>query len=214
MGIYPLRYLALGDSLTVGIGVPAFDSGFVEYYWCLSQQTLKRHIQYKKYAKSGATTADVLTMLSSPVVTEAVRNANIITITAGGDDLINAAKRFIKDNNEEILSYAIEQSRKNFSKLLERIHNIEKQDQYIIRLTNLYNPFPHIPIADEGVKTFNSSIASFAEQKNVKVADIYSVFKGNEQVLLSRGGVHPNSEGYYQMALAFYRLGYFQLAPL
>lgn len=95
MDFNPLRYLAIGDSLTVGIGVPLMDPGFVEYYRDLSQQILKKPILYQKYARSGATTEDVLNFTYSPFVMEAVKCANIITITAGGDDLINAAKGFI-----------------------------------------------------------------------------------------------------------------------
>ncbi|WHY86289.1 hypothetical protein QNH39_27615 [Neobacillus novalis] len=71
-----------------------------------------------------------------------------------------------------------------------------------------YNPFPDIPIAEQAINEFNSLISSFGREMNVKVADIYSVFKGKEKDLLSRGGIHPNSEGYYQMALALSRLGY------
>jgi len=51
-------------------------------------------------------------------------------------------------------------------------------------------------------------INSFGRELNVKVADIYSVFKGNEKAFISSGGVHPNSSGYYQMALALSKLGY------
>ena len=203
-----LRYLAIGDSLTVGIGVPFMDPGYVEYYRCLSQQILKKRISYQKFARSGATTEDVLRMLHAPIVAEAVKCANIITITAGGDDLINAAKEFLVNKNEEIISRAIKQSGKNISKILERIHHLDKQDKYILRLQNLYNPFSDIPIADEGIRAFNKLISSFGREMNVKVADIYSVFKGNEKALISPGGVHPNSKGYYQMALALSRLGY------
>lgn len=76
----------------------------------------------------------------------------------------------------------------------------------------MYNPFPNIPTSEEGIKTFNSLIDNFSQYKNVKVADIYSIFKGNEKALLTRDGIHPNSRGYYQMALAFHKLGYFPLA--
>ncbi|QFF99223.1 spore gernimation protein [Psychrobacillus glaciei] len=208
MDFNPLRYLAIGDSLTVGIGVPFLDRGFVEYYRGMSQQILKKSILYQKYARSGATTEDVLRTLHFPIVTEAVNCADIITITAGGDDLINAAKEFLINKNEESVSHAINQSQNNYSKIVERIRQLDKQDQYILRLTNLYNPFPDIPIADEGIKAFNSLINRFGLEMNVKVADLYSVFKGNEKALLSKGGVHPNGEGYYQMALALSRLGY------
>lgn len=203
-----LHYLAIGDSLTVGIGIPVLDPGFVENYRYLSQKILKKRIYLQKYAWSGATTKDVLSKLNAPIVTEAVNCANIITITAGGDDLINAAKGFIKNKNEESISQAIKQSGNNISKIVEKIHHLDKQDKYILRLMNLYNPFIDIPIADEAIRAFNSLINSFGRELNVKVADIYSVFKGNEKVLLSSGGVHPNSKGYYQMALAFSRLGY------
>jgi len=203
-----LRYLAIGDSLTVGIGVPFMDPGFVEYYRCLSQQILKKRISYQKFARSGATTEDVLKMFNTPIVTEAVNCANIITITAGGNDLINAAKAFLINKNEESIARAIKQSGKNISKIVDRIHHLDKQDKYILRLQNLYNPFSDIPIADEGIRAFNSLIKSFGRELNVKVADIYSVFKGNEKAFISSGGVHPNSRGYYQMALALSKLGY------
>lgn len=203
-----LRYLAMGDSLTVGIGVLFLDPGFVEYYRCLSQKILKKPISFQKHAMSGATTEDVLTMLNAPIVTEAVNCANIITITAGGNDLINAAKGYLIDKNEERIAQAIKLSGKNISKIVEKIHLLDKQDKYILRLQNLYNPFFDIPIADEAIRAFNSLINSFGRELNVKVADIYSVFKGNEKFLLSPGGVHPNSRGYYQMALALSRLGY------
>ncbi|OAH52777.1 hypothetical protein AWH48_13270 [Domibacillus aminovorans] len=210
--MYPLHYLALGDSLTVGVGVPTFDQGFVEHYVCLSKQTLKKCIQYKKYARSGATTGDVLNMLNSPIVTEYVKYADVITITAGGNDLLNAAKIFMQTGNEKIISNVLEQSQNNYSSIMKRIHHMDKQKDFIIRLTNLYNPFPNIPMGEEGIKTFNSLIDNFSQYKNVKVADIYSIFKGNEKALLTRGGIHPNSRGYYQMALAFHKLGYFPLA--
>lgn len=208
MNFNPLRYLAIGDSLTVGIGVPFLDPGFVEYYRGQSQQILNRPIFYQKYARSGVTTEDILKMFYSPIVKGAVNCANIITLTAGGNDLINAAKEYLRNKDEKIISQAVKQAGNNYSKILERIHQLDKQDQYIIRLTNLYNPFPEIPIADEGIKAFNSLMSGFGREMNVKVADIYSVFKGNEEAFLSKGGVHPNSKGYYQMALALSRLGY------
>ncbi|MCP3763332.1 GDSL-type esterase/lipase family protein [Domibacillus sp. A3M-37] len=212
MDFYPFHYLALGDSLTVGVGVPALDPGFVEHYACLSKQSLKKCIQYKKNARPGATTGDVLNMLHSPIVIEYVKHADIITITAGGNDLLNAAKAFIQNKNEKIFSNVLEQSQNNFSSIMKRIHNMEKQKEFIIRLTNLYNPFPNIPIAEEGIKTFNSLIYNFSKDKHVKVADIYNIVKGNERALLTRDGIHLNSRGYYQMALAFHKLGYFPVA--
>ena len=42
-----LRYLAIGDSLTVGFGVPFLDPGYVEYYKYLSQQSLTKRISYQ-----------------------------------------------------------------------------------------------------------------------------------------------------------------------
>lgn len=203
-----LRYLAIGDSLTVGFGVPFLDPGYVEYYKYLSQQILTKRISYQKHARSGATTEDILAMLNAPIVREAVKCANVITITGGGNDLINAAKEFLINKNEECISHAIKQSGKNISKILEKIHHLNKQEKYILRLQNLYNPFSDIPIADEGIRTFNLLINRFGRELNVKVADIYSVFKGNEKALLSSGGIYPNRRGYYQMAIALSKLGY------
>lgn len=211
MSYNSLQYIAIGDSLTAGIGIPFLNSGFPEFYRKLSEHTLEKRIYLHKFGKSGATTGDILNMLDSPTVRRAIKCANIITITAGGNDLINVAKNLLRHNDKKSVIHAMQQSQENYSKIIKKIQIIDKENPSILRLMNLYNPFPHIPVADEAIKTFNIAISRFAKQQNIKVADVYHVFSDKEKALLSKDGVHPNQEGYHQMALTFSKLGY---APL
>ena len=41
-------------------------------------------------------------MLNAPIVREAVKCANVITITGGGNDLINAAKEFLINKTKNV----------------------------------------------------------------------------------------------------------------
>lgn len=205
-----LEYAALGDSLSVGAGTMLFDPGFVEYYLQMSRNALQKRIKLYKFAKSGATTKDVLNMIQHPCVADAIRHADIITITAGGNDLIRAALTFLKEQNEDALFDAQFACTDNLSRILNAIDALvlEEEGPYIVRLVNLYNPFPGLPQAKEWIERFNTHIESFSDMRNLKVANIYDVFKGNEDRLLAADGIHPNGKGYYLMAEEMRKLGY------
>ncbi|MRX73911.1 spore gernimation protein [Bacillus lacus] len=209
-----LDYIALGDSLTVGTGVPFWQQGFAERYLVESRRVLCRPVRFYKFAKNGATAGEILEISKSPCVEKAIREADIITITAGGNDLIRAARLFLQTKEIGILNKALKECTVNISALLTHIDALiaECEGPYIIRMINLYNPFSGTPQADSGVQKFNQHINSFSSYKNVKVADIYSVFKGREKELLSEDGIHPNARGYSLMEKTVSALGYSPLA--
>lgn len=206
---FPL-YLALGDSLTVGVGSGLFAPGFVGCYHQLSEAALKRPICQRVYAKVGATTKEVLQSLEIPEIAAAVHEADIVTITAGANDLIDAAEEFLVNKKATVLESALKISTTNLSKILDKIHAIHapKDNTYIIRLLNLYNPLPNIPQIDPWIQQFNSHLSHFSSLPHIKIADIYHPFAGHQQALLSADHIHPNSRGYDVMANAVYQLGF------
>ncbi|MFZ3589658.1 GDSL-type esterase/lipase family protein [Bacillus sp. DJP31] len=205
-----LEYIALGDSLTVGVGVPLFDPGFVEVYARNVERDIGKRVQIYKYAKVGATTGDVVNLLTSNCVQAAIKQADIITITAGGNDLIKAARIYIQNQDKEVLDAALATSINNLTELIRSLDLLieECEGPFIIRLANLYNPFPSIPLVDPWVQTFNQHVQGFSSIPNVKIADIYSVFKGCENDLLSSDKIHPNGKGYFEIARSFREFGY------
>lgn len=205
-----LHYVALGDSLTVGVGTPLFTPAFVDWYLEMSEQALKHTIYFNVFAKIGATTDRILRFLSIPEVAVNVSHADIITLTAGGNDLIHAAETFLITKKTQDLEDALTKSTANIGEIIDKIHalNPPHKHTFIIRLLNLYNPFPDIPEADSWIQHFNAHLALFSKMPHIGVADIYHPFAGRQRELLSRDHVHPNSTGYKVMAEATHLLGY------
>ncbi|MGE8205156.1 GDSL-type esterase/lipase family protein [Heyndrickxia sp. NPDC080065] len=204
-----LRYCAIGDSLTVGVGSTCFVKGFITRYLSLTRKTVEMPIFPSIFGKSGATSGDILNNLNHPFISTRVKDAEIITITAGGNDLIGAAKAFLQNKNEKDFLIALENGKKNLSKIINRIMNLKhSQGPYIIRMINLYNPFPNIAGADKWVEEYNHNIERLANPPIIQVANIHDLFHGKEKELLAHDHIHPNNKGYLIIANALFQLGY------
>ncbi|WP_059170233.1 GDSL-type esterase/lipase family protein [Bacillus sp. FJAT-27445] len=206
-----LQYTALGDSLTVGIGTALFPcSSFVWRYKALSEHALNRQIDVNIFAKTGATSREILQFFSWPKVAVNVASADIITITVGGNDLIDAAEVFLATFDTQVLKKALDESTANIGKILEEIHTLKSgvDNSYIIRLVNLYNPFPKIPEADRWIQDFNAHLETISKKPHIGVVDVYHAFSGRQNELLSLDRAHPNPNGYRVMAEVAYQLGY------
>jgi lysophospholipase L1-like esterase len=207
----PISYIAVGDSLTVGIGA-CYAPGFVHRYYMFSEQALNRKIFAQKFARSGATTADVLEIMRHPLVSERIKQAAIITISAGGNDLIQAAGVLSKTHNQKVLEEALITCKRNVAKILNEIYEIRHTGDtpFIIRMVDLYNPFPDIDVADKWVRLFNKHLRSFTNG-NIAITDAYHSFKGNEDKFLSCDRLHPNPKGYQVIAEELNKLGYYPI---
>jgi lysophospholipase L1-like esterase len=205
-----LEYVALGDSLSVGVGTPLFTKGFVELYERCAEEDLNKRVDVDKFARVGATTEEVLRLLDSSCVQRAIKQADIITITAGGNDLIRAAKNYLQNQDIEVLASSLKTSIINLTAIIQKLDELilECEGSFIVRLTNLYNPFPESELVDRWVKKYNQHLEKLAKKQNVKIADLYSTFKGQEKELLSRDDVHPNYNGYIKIAATLRQLGY------
>lgn len=205
------KYIALGDSLTVGVGKGIFSPGFVQLYERFINNDLQQQIKTRVFARSGATTKEVLKkIVMNPRIQEDVKEADIITLTAGGNNLISAVKQFEKEQKESVILQALEGCQRNMTDILAMIDNMKSGDKkvYIVRLVNLYNPFPSVELANKWVDLFNKHIDSFSTVEHVEVADLKYIFAGKEDSLLSKDRIHPNDAGYLEIAKALRQLGY------
>jgi len=203
-----LRYCAIGDSLTVGIGSTYFVKGFITKYLWLLRKSLDKPIVPYIYGKSGATTANILKMLHHPFVKEGIIRSNIITLTAGGNDLIDAAQAFLKNKNEKDFFLAVDHGKKNLASIMETILNMKTgEEPFIIRMMNLYDPFENIPGTDKWVEAYNQGIEQLSSPPMIKVANVHDRFKGKTNELLAIDHVHPNNRGYEVIAEELFKLG-------
>jgi lysophospholipase L1-like esterase len=103
----------------------------------------------------------------------------------------------------------LKQCKNNFREILTMIHRLKvgQPGRYIIRVPDLYNPYPRFKEGVFWIQQFNQHLRSF-EGSNLLVADVYHAFLGRENNLLFLDNVHPNSGGYRVMALKMHQLGY------
>ena len=85
-------YLALGDSITAGFGLGEGEQSFAEQAAQASGLTLE-----DSFAQNGLTSAELLAQLSREDVKAAVEDADFITITIGGNDLLNALYGYLAE---------------------------------------------------------------------------------------------------------------------
>ncbi|CAG7647516.1 SGNH/GDSL hydrolase family protein [Paenibacillus allorhizosphaerae] len=204
-----LVYAAVGDSLTVGVGAwPG--AGLVPQYRALASRAANAYVESMSFGMSGATTGDILRLVKfNPRLRFILARADIITLTAGGNDLIRAAKQYARKQDPLVFPEALRECREHYAELVNTIRALKasRGSRYIIRAADLYNPYPAVPEAALWVKRFNRHIDSL-QCGNFKIASVYSPFVGREKELLSVDGLHPNKQGYRVIAEQMSRLGY------
>lgn len=207
------HYTAIGDSLTVGFG--AFPGhGFVPIYRGLAERHLGTFVSYDNLGINGLTSQELYEYISrNSSFRQLVSQADIISISIGGNDLIRAARSSAGTISANEFNQALSRCKTNFSKIIKTIYQLKGKSNrpYIIRAVGLYNPFPQIVEASYYVQQYNQYLESYTNG-TFAVANVYASFRGRERVLLSIDHVHPNGYGYRVIADQLNRLGYGSLA--
>ncbi|WP_404337006.1 SGNH/GDSL hydrolase family protein [Planococcus rifietoensis] len=209
----PAAYVAIGDSLAAG-QTPnrAIDSGYSD----LIAQELTRNQPLAFYSKDlafpGFTTGDVLESIESDEAKELLGQANIITVSAGANDLLrlvqaNAAEGAL--SFEEIQAdYALNAARENVETILAELEELAPSaDIYVM---GYYFAYPHARDSQKQgtagqLEQLNAILKQEAEQAGATFVDVADRF-GEDAVDLvpNPADVHPNMNGYQEMANAFF----------
>ncbi|SDZ19776.1 Lysophospholipase L1 [Evansella caseinilytica] len=192
-------YTALGDSLTLGSGA-LLSKGFVERYTDILRQTFHRPVVTHVHAQRRITSGQLLHMISNPFVRQDIYQADIMTITIGGNDLLQANRRFLRTNDQAEFENAYYMYCGNLKKILDEIRMIKQKrhSTYIIQLIGLYNPYPSLSYSDYWVCRFNQAMQSMAGN-GILYVDTFTVMTGGGKNVLSFG-IHPNGNGYQLFA--------------
>ena len=212
-------YLALGDSLAVGLTVQHPDEAYVMRI----VQALQHHqpIEVRNIAVPGETTVSML-QRQLPQALAIIhmeraggRRVSPITIDIGGNDAI-AAKRDAAADWQQ----AIAMIEANIAKILDALivattTSAEQRSADIVIMT-YYNPFPGDETDTDDFTYWNaqlnSAIKRVAHNRSVAVADIASPFAGDNvyrYTNIATGDIHANTEGHALIAEAFLEaLGY------
>ena len=146
-------YVALGDSITTGYGLAENETGFAKQVADSNGYTLTN------LAKDGATSSMLLTSLSDSEVSSAIASADLITITIGGNDLMNAlyaylAEEYNKQNSDT--SITAEDVKASLAGTLSEIPQVA-----MLRFAASKIPdFPNSTAANTALSTFATNFSS------------------------------------------------------
>jgi lysophospholipase L1-like esterase len=192
------KYLALGDSLAVGIGA-FWGLGYTRLYYNWLIDSIK--YGYLGYCNLGVvkwTSNDLLNAVTNNRnYRSVISSSSIITMDIGGNDIL--CHKYSPDK----LYQALDCYKHNLFTILQEIRCLNNHAQ--IYLMDIYNPYPlehemH-KVAELWVTAFNSVIWSTLGKPEYCVsgiANVYAAFKGNEYnyTLIKYNNVHPNTLGY------------------
>lgn len=138
-----VRVVAVGDSLTQGIGYADDHQGYLPI--------LKRQLNQKYYVKTstanfgiGGQRSDQIDrrVLTNAKLRHAVRRANIVTLTAGGNDLLQSLEKNILVSNDAQLTKKMAPLKKQYQqKLTQMVADVRALNPRAqIYLFGIYNP--------------------------------------------------------------------------
>lgn len=193
--------LALGDSLTEGIGDIFTSGGFISAL----DQAINEHekvASFQNYGKLGIQTSHLLKQVQRQHVKEAIKLADLIIIAIGANDIIKVFRDHFPELSLEVFT---DEQVHYEERLFHSLKDIERINPHTeIYFIGLYNPFEHftieIPELDDIIKDWNEgsqSVTSFFEQ--VTFVPIMDVFSGQYN-LFSEDQFHPSRLGYVKIA--------------
>ena len=176
-------YVALGDSITTGYGLAEKEAGFARQVADSNGYTLTN------LAKDGATSSMLLTSLSDSEVSSAIASADLITITIGGNDLMNAlyaylAEEYNTKNGTDITAEDVKAS-------LAGTHSEIQQSTMLILAASKISDFLQSTEATTALGAFTTNLTNIisAIKGNNSSAEIIVVNQYNPYSRLSTGNL-------------------------
>ncbi|MEK5331209.1 SGNH/GDSL hydrolase family protein [Lysinibacillus sp. FSL W8-0992] len=206
------NYVALGDSLAAGqTPYQEIDAGYSDFIAMRLGKMGQLSHYTKELAFPGFTTADVLERVKSEEASEVLANASLITISAGANDLL----RLVQVNpmagtlafSQLQVDYALNIARKNMAEMLAELKL--RAPNAKVYVMGYYFAYPNVHATQkEGTNAqlmkLNTILEQQAEQAGMTYINVYDAFGLQAtQFLPNVADVHPNFEGYRQMANAF-----------
>ncbi len=190
-----LTIVALGDSLTRGVGDDSGD-GYVKRLTTKLTEDYNQKISLSNLSVSGAKTNDLLTLLNTSGTEHTLKNADLVVMTIGGNDLFPGVEtlttnlaEYTPDTNTFVT---------NSKKIIETIrsHNTDAPIYWI----SLYNPFEEFKELGDTSKfviDWNHQLQILATQyPEIHIIPVFDLFQGQGKNFLYTDHFHPNKKGY------------------
>ena len=195
-----IDYLALGDSLTSGVGDEEKKSGYTER---LAEKIENwnniQHVVLDNRGKRGRRSDQLLELLQKGHYDKEIKESELITITIGGNDMMKVVKKDIFDIKRESFDKELVNFQQRYDQILNEIRS--RNAHVPIILIGLYNP---LSIINEEIKEmeliieeWNHSIELTANMyDNACFVGVDDLFKENANLVYHNDFFHPNGYGY------------------
>jgi lysophospholipase L1-like esterase len=203
-------YVALGDSLAVGVGARR---GYVTRYAEQLRSDTGARVRTINLGVSGQTSTQLLYSLRhDPAMRNDLRGAEIVTLNIGLNDLAQASGSYEAGicgdpQNKACLREAVNKVEQNWDAIIEEILTLCSTEETIIRTAG----FGYTPRAGKLFEPYvletTRHIASTTAENNIPSVEVRLGDAG-----MSKDDLHPNDRGYRVIAARLTDLGYEPLA--
>lgn len=197
-----IRIVAIGDSLTQGVGDETENGGYVGIVED-AIDTTDGSIIFSNYGVRGNRTDQVLERLDYPDVKADIRRADIVLVTVGANDIMEV----VKQNFTNLTYEPFVEAQAGYEERLTAILNTISTYNYNadVYLLGFYNPFhEHFSdieeleiIVDDWNQISENVASSFDKVTYIPIKDL---FVDQTTHLFAEDNFHPNYEGYQKMA--------------
>jgi lysophospholipase L1-like esterase len=193
-----LHHLAIGDSVIRGVGAQQSEDLVSQFSNSLGEQAHKK-IEFNNQGIIGITSSELNQLVQTGQFDDSIKQADIITINVGGNDIIHAAKGLDLQSVFQTYDELQATFTKNLTDITSRVTKLNPHATVV--LLELYNPLSPdnqmYALADKLLPKWNVHIYEVANRlPSSIVIETTKVINGQHLQNLSADGVHPNLAGY------------------
>ncbi len=218
-------YVALGDSYPSGHGV---EKSYVDYYAEFIEQDLEVQVEVHNFSRSSQSATLLLDQLrNKPEIREAIREAEVITIYTGWNDLFRQLEFYKREecggeDNLDCIREEVVALNADLEAILDEILSLTSAQDTLIRIAE-----SNIPVMNSWLykgwfeilrgpcyEDWRVPLIEAAEARGITVVYTYHVLNGPDgdlpmdESITQSDGIHPNEEGHKLIARLHREVGY------
>lgn len=201
-----IQVISLGDSLTRGTG-DASGNGYVRNVVNELGKKLNKPVKLLNNLGINGLRADQLVLkMDEPGFKNAIKGADLILMTIGGNDLFNSAMegKFTEQSFDlNQLMNNVDKSSHDLTLILTKLNKLNPNAKLVY--VGLYNPLADVPsmreIGNRVVEKWNNlAMETIVKYPNMTLVPTLDLFQETLPQYISSDHFHPNSLGYQQIA--------------